>query len=240
MRIFLLNFKENLLIIVIATIISGLLGYKFIPEKKETTAYEGYLFITPVYDGYGNIRNPKPPLDQLTKNLTEDIVFAKDLVGLIKDERPELLNIEDAVTLYHKIKETIDIKRIGTGIYMVRVVGDLNLYRDSMDLFKENVDRIYRKTTVEYVDGFRDPKSTCHYFDRLCSNLLEPYLELISIVENRGLYQESKYVNIYYANNNKIRYGLIFLFIMGGFSTFYTLTLYRRLFGSLDESRVTS
>ncbi|HGF7167932.1 TPA: hypothetical protein AB5F34_004113, partial [Vibrio mimicus] len=156
------------------------------PEKQEISVYEGYLFITPTYDGYGNLRNPKPPLDQLTKNLTEDMVFAKELVELLKDEHPELLTVKDTVTLYHKIKETINIKRIGTGIYMVKVVGDLELYRDSMELFKANVERIYRKTTLEYVDGFRNPESTCYYFDRLCSNLLEPYLELISIVESRG------------------------------------------------------
>ncbi|MDQ2192057.1 hypothetical protein A1QW_04710 [Vibrio anguillarum] len=240
MRIIFLNLRENFLILLVATIISGYLGYKFMPEKQDTTVYEGYLFITPTYDGYGNFRNPKPPLDQLTKNLTEDIVFAKDLVELIKNERPELLMIEDSVTLYHKIKEMIDIKRVGTGIYMVKVVGDLNLYRDSMDLFKENIERIYRKTTLEYVDGFRDPKSTCYYFDRLCSNLLEPYLELISIVENRGLYQESKYMTVYYANNNKVRYGLFSLFMLSGFSIVYISTLYRRLFGDLDESRVTS
>ncbi|EMB49878.1 Uncharacterised protein [Vibrio mimicus] len=240
MRIILSNLRENLFILLVATAISGYLGYKFMPEKQEISVYEGYLFITPTYDGYGNLRNPKPPLDQLTKNLTEDMVFAKELVELLKDEHPELLTVKDTVTLYHKIKETINIKRIGTGIYMVKVVGDLELYRDSMELFKANVERIYRKTTLEYVDGFRNPESTCYYFDRLCSNLLEPYLELISIVESRGLYQESQHISVYYANNNKIRYGLFLLFMLSGFSIVYISTLYRRLFGSLDESRVTS
>ncbi|EKO3378151.1 hypothetical protein KW505_11945 [Vibrio fluvialis] len=239
MMIILSNLRENFFIIFFATIVSGYIGYNFMPEKKEISVYEGYLFITPTYDGYDNLRTPKPPLDQLTKNLTEDMVFAKELLELLKNEHPELLTVKDAITLYHKIKETIDIKRIGHGIYVVKVVGDLQLYRGAMDLFKANIEKIYRKTTIEYVDGFKKPESTCHYFDRLCSNLLEPYLELISIVESRGLYQESKYVSIYYTNNNKIRYGLFFLFMLSGFSIVYVSTLYRRLFGSLDESRVT-
>ncbi|MCX2532804.1 hypothetical protein OQ486_04820 [Plesiomonas shigelloides] len=235
MRIILSNLKDNLLIILVATVISGLLGYKFMPEKKESTIYEGYLFITPIYDGYGNIRNPKPPLDQLTKNLTEDIIFSKELVELLKDEHPELLTVKDTVTLYHKIKETIDIKRVGTGIYMVKVAGDSQLYRESMNIFKGNIDRIYRKTALKFVEGFKNPQSTCYYFDRLCSSILEPYLELISIVESRGLYQESKHVSVYYANNEKIRYGLFLLFILSGFSIAYISTLYRRLFGAFDE-----
>ncbi|MEZ9526977.1 hypothetical protein [Enterovibrio norvegicus] len=235
MKIIYATIKNNFLFLILATIISGAIGQKFIPELREYEVYEGYLFITPTFDGYGDFRNPKPPLDKLTKNLTEDMVFALKLVNLLKDKHPELLHVKDPVTLYHKIKERIDIKRINDGLYMVKTIGDIKLYRESMDIFKESLDNIYQKTVITYIDSFKNPNATCYHFDGLCSSLLAPYLELASIVENRGLYSESEQFSVTYVNNNKVRLGLFFLFSIFGFSIVFIAVVYRNFFGVVNE-----